>query len=312
MITKSALNKQKCSLNLWFARNARTAWMHILRSFSAEKKVSVLLPAYIGITEREGSGVFDPIRQISAEYKFYRVEYNLQIDLKHFEDIIKAGGIDIALVIHYFGLCRNKMEEIVRICRKYDVALVEDCAHAFQLGIKNHKLGGYGDCSFYSVHKFLATNSGGVIRQNSDKIKIAALPESKQADYEVLEQIIKTDVCEVAEIRRANFRMYQELVPDLPGIIKMYELKEEDVPQTYPILIKNGLREKLYFYLIEKGVPAIALYYRLIEEIGKDQFEISHEISEEILNLPVHQDITLDDIKTTCSAIASFFRLGVV
>ena len=73
--------------------------------------------------------------------------------------------------------------------------------------------------------------------------------------------------------------------------------------------IKRDLREKLYFYLLERDLPTVALYYRMIEEIDLTKFPLSGQISQEILNFPVHQDTSIEDIETLTTAIDDFFKL---
>ena len=68
------------------------------------------------------------------------------------------------------------------------------------------------------------------------------------------------------------------------------------VPHNFPIIVKDGLREKLYFYLLGKNIPTIALYYQMVVSIKEEVYPLSHKISKNILNLPVHQDITFQDI----------------
>lgn len=279
-----------------------------MSGFGATHQPKVLLPSYIGYTEREGSGVFDPIEENSAGYQFYKVDEFLRIDLDDFAQVLASGDVNIALVIHYFGLCRNNMNEIKKLCIKNNVLLVEDCAHAFQLGVNKQKIGNYGDCSFYSLHKYLATDSGGVLKINSDAINISTLPVTKRISQAVLEQYAKTQFGEVANARRDNFLLYKKYLPKIKSIEIMFCLIDEDIPQSFPLRIKNGMREKLYFYLVEHSIPVTALYYRLIDQIKKEKFPISFAISDEILNLPVHQDINESDILEICSAISIFFE----
>lgn len=308
MITKSAENKTNFALNLLFTDSARSAWGHILSGFGATHQLKVLLPSYIGFTEREGSGVFDPIEENSAGYQFYKVDQSLKIDLEEFAHMLAFGDVNVALIIHYFGLCRNNMSEIKKLCIKHNVLLVEDCAHAFQLGVVEQKIGNYGDYSFYSLHKYLATDSGGVLKINSGTINLSPLPEEKRISQNVLEQYAKTQFGGVASARRDNFLSYKKFLPKIKNIEVMFCLLDEDIPQSFPLRIKNGMREKLYFYLAENEMPVTALYYRLIDQIEKEKFPISFAISDEILNLPVHQDITQNDIREICSAISVFFE----
>lgn len=77
----------------------------------------------------------------------------------------------------------------------------------------------------------------------------------------------------------------------------MYNLEDGDVLRDFPILVENGLREKLYFQLLDWEVPTTALYYRLIDPLKGSGFESMQNISADILNLPIHQDIEREDLK---------------
>ncbi len=309
MVTKNAIDIKNCTLDLVFTKNARTSWGLILKSLSSKKQLNILLPSYIGFTEREGSGVFDPVIQYSCKFNFYRVGEKLEVDLQDLERKLIDKNVDVLLVIHYFGFCQNDMPILKSLCQREGVILVEDCAHAFYLEEDNQKLGNFGDFSFYSLHKYIATKTGGILKSNTKEMKISSLLSSEKIDCEVLEQYIRTDFKRIANIRKTNYKTYMELLPLNKNIEIIYNLEADTIPQTFPVRIKNGLREKLYFYLIEQEIITTALYYRLIKEIDKDQFPISFNIAEEILNLPVHQDTTLDDIKSICANIESFFSL---
>ncbi len=307
MIEKSPIDKQKYIKNLFFTSNARAAWEHILFSLKSSKNVEVLMPSYIGYTDREGSGVFDPVKTQNAHAEFYKLNEDLTIDLNHFKRLIQNKKFDCALIIHYFGFCRNNMEEIKNICRQNNVVLIEDCAHAFNLHFKDTLLGNYGDFSFYSLHKYLPTNSGGVLKRNNDKNKLKSLSIDKKIDIEDLEHYANSDFIEIAKKRRENYSLYEKYIGKNSNVHVMYELMPNDIPQTFPILIRNDNREKLYFYLFDQRAPTTALYYRLIDQITKEEFPESHKISNEILNLPVHQDTDHEDIIYICNLIRDFF-----
>jgi len=307
MIEKSPVDKQKFIKNLLFTSNARAAWEHILYSLKSTKDVEVLMPSYIGYTDREGSGVFDPVQKQNAYAEFYKLNEDLTIDINHFKELLKNKKFDCALIIHYFGFCRNNMEEIKNICQENNVVLIEDCAHAFHLHNKDSLLGNYGDFSFYSLHKYLPTNSGGVLKKNNDNSVLKSLEAEKKIDIQDLEHYANSDYNEIAKKRRNNYLFYKKYIDKHSDVQVIYELMPNDIPQTFPILIKNNQREKLYFYLMDQGAPTTALYYRLIDQIKKEDFPVSHKISQEILNLPVHQDTNQDDIIIICDLIRNFF-----
>ncbi len=296
------------ALDLVFTDSARTAWGHILAGVAATKPPVVLMPAYIGFTEREGSGVFDPVKENSAAYQFYKVDDTLKIEIKDFSNAIETGSVNVALVIHYFGFCRNDMTAIKNLCQKHNVLLVEDCAHAFQLDVNDQRIGNYGDFSFYSLHKYLASNAGGALKINTNKIQLPKLPDNKNIATADLEQYAKTQFSQVAEARRNNYLSYAKFLPLSDKIEVMFDLTEVDIPQSFPIRVKNSLREKLYFYLIENNIPVTALYYRMIDQLKADKFPTSFLIAHEIMNLPVHQDIDEQDIQIICNSISNFLN----
>ncbi|MFC5498406.1 DegT/DnrJ/EryC1/StrS family aminotransferase [Caenimonas terrae] len=308
MITKAAESKTNFAKNLVFTRNARSAWGHLLRGVKGATAPSVLLPSYIGITDREGSGVFDPISETASTYAFYKLDGQLRIDLDDFARCLQTGNLDVVLVIHYFGFCRNDMDHVSKICAAHGVLLVEDCAHALQRGILDRGLGSFGEYSFYSLHKYMATDSGGVLKINSDRVRLPQLPSEDGISLDSMGQYIKTNFSEVANARIDNFKAYLKYLPVLDEVKVMYELGEGEVPYSFPVRIKGGMREKLYFHLNNRGIPVTALYYRLIEEIKEDLFPVSYDLSREILNFPVHQDITPVDVEVICSVVDEFYR----
>lgn len=309
MLLKSATDSNNCAYPYLFTANARTAWYKILESItvSKRKKLKLLLPAYIGINDKEGSGVFDSVLKSQADFIFYKVTENLQVDVEDFYRKINSESIDLVLIIHYFGFSRINMDSIKSLCEKNDVILVEDCAHAFYLDDKKSKIGAYGDYSFYSLHKYLAVSTGGLLKINNNMLPIPKLSPEDKIDFSALERFASSDFKKIAEIRRDNYKSYRGKLINNDNIDVLFDLNDDDIPQTFPIFVKNGLREKLYFYLLDNNIPTVALYYRMIPQIEPSKFELSMLISSGILNLPVHQDTTLEDVDLVCRKINEFF-----
>lgn len=270
MIEKSPVDKQKFIKNLLFTSNARAAWEHILFSLKSTKDVKVLMPSYIGYTDREGSGVFDPVQNQNAQAEFYKLNEDLTIDINHFKESLKNKKFDCALIIHYFGFCRNNMQEIKKICQKNNVVLIEDCAHAFHLHDKDALVGNYGDFSFYSLHKYLPTNSGGVLKKNNDNSILKSLAIEKKIDIQDLEHYANSDYTEIAKKRRDNYSFYEKYICKHCDVQVMYELMPNDIPQTFPILIKNVLEineNDLISELAVNSIKNVIDYLQLDTEI---------------------------------------------
>jgi len=298
MITKSPSDNINYIQNLIFTSAARVGFRHLLQNLNLKEEGKILLPAYIGITDREGSGVFDPIQEANTQFDFYAINRNLSIDLDDFSKKASSGEFKLALIIHYFGFLQSDIKEVIKICKSNNLLLIEDCAHTLSGMYDGKLLGDYGDYSFFSIHKVLATETGGALKLNNTNFDIPVISEeNERMDRETLEQFLKSDIHGISIKRRENYNYLLGLLSNVDEIEVLYpKLEEGIVPMNFPIIVKNGKREKLYFKLIEKDITLIALYYRLIEEIDRNKFPISYEISDSILNLPIHQDITDQDL----------------
>ena len=84
------------------------------------------------------------------------------------EKIFKADDIKALIFIYYFGLS-FKINSLLKICKKYNVTLIEDCCHGFQTKINSKFVGTFGDFSIYSFRKVLPCSDGGALRLNNMK-----------------------------------------------------------------------------------------------------------------------------------------------
>lgn len=311
MLIKSPKSTHNCVFPLQFSSAARVAFRTILEHLDFTRDKKLLVPTYIGITDREGSGVFDPIEISDTPYDFYVVDRKLSAIKDKLYTLIKSEKYKALLVIHYFGFCQNDMTEIVNLCKKHDVILIEDCAHAMHSAIHSGRLGQFGDFSFYSIHKFLATKEGGYLCiNNKDYYQLLDLPPYNNPAPETLDMLIRANLDIIGEKRRSNYLHLVELINDIPGIEIMYpELSEGITPHNLPIIVKEGHRESLYFKLIGRGIPVIALYYRMIDPIKKGNYGDALYLSENILNLPIHQDIEAEDLEIIARELKSSMTL---
>ena len=96
---------------------------------------------------------------------------NLGLNLDHFEDILFQKDIGAVLIVHVLGV-PNHMSEIVALCKKYDVILLEDCCESHGSEYNNKKVGTFGLMStfsfFYGHH--ISTIEGGMISTSDDEI----------------------------------------------------------------------------------------------------------------------------------------------
>lgn len=298
MITKEAEDKRMFINTQYFYNSARYGFEYLLSKLFTDKSQKILMPGYIGESAKEGSGVFDPIRNLNLNFEFYRLNSNLSIDIDDFTNKIKNNNIKVALIIHYFGFPQKDIQCIVNQCKELNVLLIEDCAHSLHSSFQSTKLGNFGDFSFSSIHKLIATQDGGILQINNEKYLSLISKSSENISEDTLDVYRNTDVIQTSLIRRKNYNLYLDKLNSQSGLFDILYAKLEEgvVPLNFPILIKNYSREKYYYELIDKGIITVSLYYSMISELSKAEFPISYDISSKILNLPVHQDITESDI----------------
>jgi dTDP-4-amino-4,6-dideoxygalactose transaminase len=281
----------------YYFANGRTAFLEGMKLLSINKKKQILLPAYIGISVKEGSGVLDPIQKLGAGYQFYKINEDFSVNKDNLTKQIRQKNIKAVLVIHYFGFPQPDFDFIIEACRKYNKYLIEDCAHAFNSYWKGKKLGTYGDFGFYSIHKFLPIRTGGIleINKNSDIDIKTNLKEN--ISYSARTAFKQADIAKISRKRKENYEYAFKKTKDIKGIKALFQRLPEGVaPLNFPVVIEKDIRDKVYFYLRRKGVRVSSLYYKLIPPIKKNKYPVSHYISRHIFNLPIHQKITREKI----------------
>lgn len=95
----------------------------------------------------------------------------LVLMLKKIEALI-TDKTKAILVVHLYGM-PSQMDEIVRICRKYNLRLVEDCAQSHGARYDSQTTGTFGDVgcfSFYPSKNLGAFGDGGAVVVNDEQL----------------------------------------------------------------------------------------------------------------------------------------------
>lgn len=153
--------------NSVFLTGARAALAHAFRGSGVSERSKVLLPAY------HCGSMVEPALWLNAEVVFYKLKPDLTVDVTDLEN--KVGSDTKALLVaHYFGF-PQPLEHIKELCERYDIALIEDCAHAFFGHANGVTLGSVGDFAVASTTKFFACSEGGLIAAGSYPLKRISL-----------------------------------------------------------------------------------------------------------------------------------------
>jgi dTDP-4-amino-4,6-dideoxygalactose transaminase len=254
------------------------------------------LPAYIGWSPNEGSGVFDPVQASGRHFDFYGLDGNLSIDVDDMATKLETRSFRFVVIIHYFGRTQPDLLKAADIARVFGTLVVEDLAHAFFTARNEALAGTLGNVLLYSLHKQFPLPSGGMAAYRDPGLVQGQA--STRAD--LAESVLAYDWPDIIRARRRNFQLLTRHLQALPGYNRDFELlwpdlDPFDVPQSLPLRITRVSRYKLYQVLNDRGIGAISLYHTLIESV-RGQFPVLDDLSRQILNLPVHQDVSAEAI----------------
>ena len=89
------------------------------------------------------------------------------------EALIKYPNAKAVIVVHLYGLSAD-MDQIVELCKRYDVTLIEDAAESLGTTYKGKYTGSFGDYGIFSFNgnKIITTSGGGMlVSNNKEKIE---------------------------------------------------------------------------------------------------------------------------------------------
>ena len=289
IIEKKQRDVSRCIFNWSYFNSAREGFKRILQTEEISGR-KILVPAYIGYSTKEGSGVFDPIRETGTEYLFYNMDKRLNIDLKDLEKKVAENRNNILFIIHYFGFTDKNLVDIRKYAKRRNMIIIEDFAQAFFTFWSNPVVD--FDYGIFSIHKLFPFDAGGMV---IGREKISDSVDKSPVKYDLFQYNMK----EIARKRIENYMYILSVLKKKAGLYRIKILREKlggAVPHSFPILLPTTeLRDKLYFQMNDEGYGVASLYHTLVDEIDRS-FTAVHEISSRILNLPVHQDAEKKDL----------------
>lgn len=306
IISKGAENKENLRDSIFFYNRARDGFLDILKNLKEQEEYTLMIPSYIGYSPNEGSGIYDPICSLKIKHEFYNLDENINIDLEDFE--AKLSGIQgkvVLLIVHYFGYKDPNAKAVIDSVKHRDGFVIEDCAHGLYTDYIDNNCGRDSDVAFYSLHKMLPINGGGMVRVNTHI----------NMNLQGIDKIIpfyQYDLYRIAQIRKRNALLLEEQLKDVEGIriIRKNSRYKNQTPQTFPIILENVDKNKFYHRLNEKGYGVVSLYHTMIDEIVNNNFQTSINLSKTIINLPVHQDIHESELIAMCNEIKDYIEVN--
>jgi UDP-2-acetamido-2-deoxy-ribo-hexuluronate aminotransferase len=244
--------------------------------------------------------------------------------------------------VHLYGQS-CEMEPIMQLAEKHHLFVIEDNAQAigadytFSDGrvFKTGTIGHIGSTSFFPSKNLGCYGDGGALMTNDDNLAlkmrmIANHGQEKKYYHKVLGCNSRLDTIQAAIL---NIKLpYLDEYSELRNKMAVYydaafsTINEIQVPvrqhnsshvfHQYTIKVKNGKRDELQQYLLELGIPSM-IYYPLplykqeaFQQFVSADFSLAttKQLCDEVLSLPIHTEMNLEDMNFICTSIQSFFK----
>lgn len=151
--------------------SGRAAIALALRAIGCRAGDHVLVPTYHCPT------MVAPIIALGAKALFYPIDAEGNARLDRLPEAM-LNSAKAVIVPHYFGL-PHPLSRVREICDAHDIALIEDCAHAFFGRSEGRPIGSWGDYAIASLTKFFPVTEGGCLishRHPLNGLKLARRP----------------------------------------------------------------------------------------------------------------------------------------
>ncbi len=244
--------------------------------------------------------------------------------------------------VHLYGQSCD-MEPIMKLAEKHNLFVIEDNAQAIGADYtfadgskaKTGTIGHIGSTSFFPSKNLGCYGDGGALMTNDDNLAIkmrmiANHGQEKKYYHKVLGCNSRLDTIQ-ASILKIKLKHLDQYISARNTMATFYDevfsaIEELEVPvrqfnsnhvfHQYTLKVKNGRRDELQKYLLEKGIPSMIYYpLPLYKQEAFQQFvssdyklETTEQLCDEVLSLPIHTEMNLDDMNFVCSSIQSFFK----
>lgn len=268
---------------------------------------------------------------------------NLCIDLNEAEKRLTPRTKAI-MPVHYAGGV-GPLNEVYAFAKKNNLRVIEDAAHAFGTQFNKNRVGAFGDITCFSFDGIknitsgeggcVVTNDENIIKKVSDSRLLGVENDSQKRfsrdrswDFDVKNQGWRyhmSDIMAAIGIEQLNrfpilsnkrkeiAKIYDALLMKNKHISPLAHNYDEVVPHIYVVRIAGLVkRDKFRDYLLKEGIQ-IGYHYHPNHWLSmyKDSstlLPVTDSIYPELITLPLHPDISIDNAKYVVSKLNSVLK----
>jgi dTDP-4-amino-4,6-dideoxygalactose transaminase len=295
----------------------------------------VIVPAFTYVATAEVIGLLG-LKPVMVDV--YSRTFNITADI--IEEAI-TEKTKLIVPVHLFGQSTD-MEPIMKLTHDYNLKVIEDTAQAIGAEYRYSNgetrkagcIGDIGTTSFFPSKNLGCYGDGGAVFSNNielaEKMRMVANHgQSVQYVHDIIGINSRLDEIQAAILRVKlrqldNFAQRRNLVAnhydEELGHIAYLEIPFRQANSThvfhqYTIKVKDNLRNDLKDFLKSKSIPSMIYYPRPLhkqkafENLGKivGNLAVSDQLCSEVLSLPIHTEMSIDQLNYITENIKSFF-----
>jgi UDP-2-acetamido-2-deoxy-ribo-hexuluronate aminotransferase len=261
------------------------------------------------------------------------------IDEKQIESAL-SSKTKALLPVHLFGQCAN-LEVMMSIAQQNNLALIEDACQALgtEYIFKNNQhvkagtAGTIGCNSFFPSKNLGAFGDGGAVFCGDDPLasvirSIANHGQSEKYHYDRIGVNSRLDSLQAA-ILEVKLKYLDKHIQARQKAADYYDatlknLDEIAIPKRVPYsthtfhqyTIRTEKRDELKAYLQKEGIPSMIYYpkplhlHKAYQYLGykKGDFPVAEKLSKTVLSLPMHTELTEEQLDFIANKIIRYFR----
>ena len=258
-------------------------------------------------------------------------EDDYTLDPDRIEELITENTTAI-VPVHVYGMACD-VDRIQKIADKHGLKVIYDAAHAFGVDVNGKGIGSYGDASMFSFHAtkvFNTIEGGGLAFKDSALANMLQYymnfgitsPETvgyvggnaKMDEFRAVMGLCNLrHVDEELAIRRQAAERYDERLGGVKGIKLLPVQKGVTKNYAYYAVVFDGYkknRDQIYDELRNENILTRKYFYPLCNdfdcyraEYGNADVSVARHIAENVLCLPMHTGLTVEDVDAVCDAI---------
>jgi dTDP-4-amino-4,6-dideoxygalactose transaminase len=274
------------------------------------------------------------IRLAGAEPVFADVDpETFNLDPTKVEEIVREDEhVEAIMPVHLYGL-PAEMEHLLDVADDYDLAVVEDACQSHGAEYRGRSVGALGDVACFSFYptKNMTTGEGGMITTDRDDVVEQAEsfvnhgrpPEGGYEHVRLGHNFRMTSIAaaigrvqldrlpDYNEARRSNAAYLDDALADAEVVTPTEPDDRRHVYHQYTV--RTDDRDGLADHLEDAGVGTGVYYPTPIHQLSAydhvtHEAPVAERLAEQALSLPVHPNVSDQDLRTIASTINDYER----